>query len=348
MRQKHPQRYRQKLSLIFVLAAAIAMFLLNLAVGSVSVPLSSVLAILIGIETENPTWNAIIWQLRLPSAASATLAGSALAVAGLQMQTLFRNPLAGPFVLGINSGASLGVAIVVLSAGVGSTSWLARVEMFGDLSVVFAASAGAAVVLGLVLLVSRYVASTATLLILGLMFGNATLSLVSILLHFSSSDRIQSYLNWTFGSFAGVTTEQLPLFAGTIAIALFGTALAARQLNLLLLGDELASNLGLAIQLTRAWIIFDTAVLAGTVTAFCGPISFLGVAVPHLCRGLLKTTDVQLLIPATALVGATLALGSNWLAGLPGSELILPLNAVTALIGAPVVTWVILRRPGRS
>ena len=329
--------YQQKLIFILMLITAIALFLLNLAMGSVSIPLPSVLTTLIGGEAENPAWSAIILKLRLPSALTATLAGSALAVGGLQMQTLFRNPLAGPFVLGINSGAGLGVALVVLSGGIGF------LHLLGDFSIILAASLGAALVLGLVVIVSRYVPSTATLLILGLMFGNATISLVSILLHFSSTEQVQSYLNWTFGSFGGVTPTQLPIFTITILITLIAALLTVKPLNLLLLGENYARSLGLNLPLIRWQVILTTSILAGTVTAFCGPISFLGVAVPHLCRGLLKTEDCRLLLPSSVMAGATLALCANLLAGVPGSQVVLPLNAVTALIGAPVVAWIVLR-----
>lgn len=310
----------------------------NLALGSTYIPPGEVLGILLGRASAEPSWQTIIWQFRWPRALTAALAGAALAIGGLQMQTLFRNPLAGPFVLGIDAGASLGVALVLLVGGAAGT-------VLGDLGTAIAASLGAATVLGLVALAARYVTSTAVLLILGLMFGNATLSVASILLQFSSAEQAQSYLLWTFGSFSNTTSEQLPLFSGAIASALVLAFLGAKPLNALLLGETYARSLGLDLGRARWQILASTALLAGTVTAFCGPVAFLGVAVPHLCRGCLKIADHRYLLPGTALIGATLALCANLAAQLPGSQFSLPLNAVLALIGAPVVAWVVLQRP---
>ncbi len=316
----------------------VAAFAANLVLGSVLLPPGEVLGILLGRAPTDPTWQAIVWQFRLPRALTATLAGSALAVGGLQMQTLFRNPLAGPFVLGIDAGASLGVALVLLAGGTTGA-------FGGDLGTAVAASLGAATVLALVALAARYVTSTTVLLILGLMFGNATLSVASILLQFSSAERAQSYLLWTFGSFGSATLAQMPLFASAIALALALALLGAKALNALLLGETYARSLGLSLDRARWQVLASTALLAGTVTAFCGPVAFLGVAVPHLCRGWLKLADHRYLLPGTAISGATLALCANLVAQLPGSQLALPLNAVLALVGAPVVAWVVLRRP---
>lgn len=319
-------------------------FLLSLAIGSVSIPLDEVITVLRGGEPLRDSWATIVLNFRLPKALTATLAGSALAVAGLLMQTLFRNPLADPYVLGISSGASLGVALVLLVVGTTGTTMLAGLGLLGDFGLIAAASLGAGLVLALVLLVAGRVRSTMTLLILGVMFGYMTSSLVSVLVHFSIADRIQTYVNWTFGSFGGVTWSQMGLFAGAM---LAGQALAyllVKPLNALLLGEAYARSMGVNIRRVRLLLIAGSALLAGGVTAFCGPIGFLGIAVPHLCRALLGTSDHRLLLPASTLLGGVLALIADLIAQVPGSQTVLPLNAITALIGAPVVVWVILRR----
>ena len=328
---------------------ALAVFLLSLAVGSVRIPIDEIVAVLLGGDASKPAWATIVLKFRLPKALTAMLAGAALSVSGLQMQTLFRNPLAGPFVLGISSGASLGVAMTVLLAGVavglgGGTTLLAGISLAGDTSLALSAIAGSGLVLLLVMSVARKVQSGMTLLILGLMFGYTTSALVSVLIYFSVVERIQAYISWTFGSFGGVTWRQLRVMAPAIVLGLAGSHLLMKPLNALLLGETYALSLGLNVRRVRLGIIGSSAVLAGVVTAFCGPIGFLGIAVPHLCRSLLHTSDHRLLLPAVSFMGATLALCADIVAGLPGSQLTLPLNAVTALLGAPVVIWVILRQ----
>ena len=328
---------------------ALAAFMLSLAVGSVRIPLDEIVAVLLGGDASKPAWATIVLKFRLPKALTAMLAGAALSVSGLQMQTLFRNPLAGPFVLGISSGASLGVALAVLLAGVavglgGSTTLLAGISLAGDTSLALSAIVGSGLVLLLVMSVARRVQSGMTLLILGLMFGYTTSALVSVLIYFSVVERIQAYISWTFGSFGGVTWRQLQVMAPAILLGLAGGHLLMKPLNALLLGETYALSLGLNVRRVRLGIIGSSAILAGVVTAFCGPIGFLGIAVPHLCRSLLHTSDHRLLLPAVTFMGATLALGADIVAGLPGSQLTLPLNAVTALLGAPVVIWVILRQ----
>ena len=328
---------------------ALAAFMLSLAVGSVRIPLDEIVAVLLGGDASKPAWATIVLKFRLPKALTAMLAGAALSVSGLQMQTLFRNPLAGPFVLGISSGASLGVAAAVLLAGVavglgGSTTLLAGISLAGDTSLALSAIIGSGLVLLLVMSVARRVQSGMTLLILGLMFGYTTSALVSVLIYFSVVERIQAYISWTFGTFGGVTWRQLQVMAPAILSGLVGGHLLMKPLNALLLGETYAQSLGLNVRRVRLGIIGSSAILAGVVTAFCGPIGFLGIAVPHLCRSLLHTSDHRLLLPAVSLMGATLALGADIVAGLPGSQLTLPLNAVTALLGAPVVIWVILRQ----
>ncbi len=335
----------QPILLLLLAVVLVVVFLLSLSLGSVKIPLEQIVTILFGGDAEKASWATIVLKFRLPKAITAALAGAALSASGLQMQTLFRNPLADPFVLGISSGASLGVALVVLVAGVaGGSSLLAGVSLVGDVSLAVASISGSALVLLLVMVVARRVQSTMTLLILGLMFGYATSALVSILLYFSIAERIQAYISWTFGSFGGVTWSQLQVFGPVVVAALLFSALLVKPLNALLLGETYARSMGLNVRLARLGIITAAASLAGIVTAFCGPIGFLGIAVPHLCRSLFNTSDHRLLLPAVTLLGAMLALAADLLAQLPGSQLTLPLNAVTALLGAPVVAWVILRQ----
>ena len=319
-------------------------FGLSLSLGSVRIPLAGLFDIFTGGEPASQAWSIIIHTIRLPKAITGVLAGAALAVSGLQMQTLFRNPLADPFVLGISAGASLGVAIVVLTAGAVGSALIAGLGFLGDLGLAFAATLGAAAVLGGVLLVSRSVSSVMTLLILGLMFGYATAAFVSILIYFSVPEQIQSYILWTFGSFGSVTWRQIPVLACAILLGLLLALLCIKPLNALLLGEDYARSMGLNVKRARLWILISASILAGATTAFCGPIAFLGLAVPHLCRSLLHTSDHRVLMPAVVCLGATLALLSDLFAHLPGSQYVLPLNAVTSLIGAPVVIWFILRR----
>lgn len=347
-RFKSPNRLRWLALMGLLIFLLIASILLSLALGSVEIPIPQVVTILFGGDAAKATWTDIIFQFRLPKALTATFSGGGLAVSGFLIQTLFRNPLAGPSLLGINAGASLGVAVVVLTVGTSSSSaLLTGLGFTEDISIVMAASLGAAAAMGLVMIVAQRVRTNLALLIFGLMFGYTTTAFVTILLHFSLAERLQAYLSWTFGSFGGVTWPQMQIF---IPVLLLGLAIAqslASPLNLLLLGEEHALSLGLAVRPTRAFIIASIALLAGTITAFCGPIAFLGIAVPHLCRSLFQTLDHRLLIPANALMGATLALFADALAQMPGRDVVLPLNAVTALLGAPIVTWLILRRQRR-
>jgi iron complex transport system permease protein len=321
-----------------------ACFVASLIAGSVHIPIGEIFTILSGGESSKSAWDQIILTLRLPRAITATLTGAALAMSGLQMQTLFRNPLAGPFVLGISSGASLGVALIVLAAGAGASTLVAGLDTFGNFSLAAAASIGAGTVLGLVLSVSRRVENNMTLLILGLMFGYVSGAMVSVLVYFSASNAIQAYLIWTFGSFAGVTWSQLTVFAPLAILGLAIGGLSTKALNALLLGETYAASLGLTVSRARFWILSSASLLAGVTTAFCGPIAFLGIAVPHLTRSILDTSDHRVLIPAVCVTGSIIALASDLIARVPGSQITLPLNAVTAIIGAPVVVWIVLRR----
>ena len=339
-----PRPGLRPLALVVMCGVVAVTFLLSLSFGSVRIPLEQVLTILLGGEPERATWRTIVYDFRLPKALTATLAGAALGVSGLQMQTLFRNPLADPFVLGVSSGASLGVALVVLSVGAANNPLLAVAGLLGNLSLIVAASLGAGTVLILVLVLARRVQSSVTLLILGLMIGYLTSAVVSLLLYFSIAERIQSYVAWSFGSFGGVTWPQMRVLAPTIGFGLLLAFVLTKALNALLLGEAYARSMGVDIRRARVGIVASGAVLAGAVTAFCGPIAFLGIAIPHLCRALLRSADHRVLLPACALVGATAALLADLAAQAPGTSVVLPLNAITALIGAPTVVWIILRR----
>ncbi|MEO8610074.1 MAG: iron ABC transporter permease [Chloroflexota bacterium] len=334
----------RRIALLILLAVLIGMFLLSLFIGSVRIPLTDILTILAGNEPARSTWTTIVRDFRLPKALTALLAGAALGVSGLQMQTLFRNPLADSYVLGVSSGASLGVALVVLSVGTTGSILMAGIGLMGDLSLAVAAFMGAALILALVMVVAARVQSVMTLLILGLMFGYVTSAVVSLLLYFSLVERIQAYISWTFGSFGGVTWSQMTIFAPMVIIGLVSAFVLSKPLNALLLGESYARSMGLNIRRNRLWIIITTSLLAGAVTAFCGPIAFIGIAVPHLCRGLFGTSDHRILIPGVIMLGGISALLADLIAQAPGGQTILPLNAVTALIGAPVVIWIILRR----
>jgi iron complex transport system permease protein len=327
---------------LFVVLSAV--FLLSLALGSTAVPLRSVLEALTGTSSERDTAVIVVESIRLPRSLTAMLAGASLGIAGLQMQTLFKNPLADPFALGISAGASLGVALVVLGSGYGAAAAFGSATgVRGDALVALAAITGAGLVLGLVLIVSSRIANPTTVLILGLMFGYAVSAVVTVLVGASQPERLQQWAQWGFGSFSGVTWQRLRLFG---PLTLFGVLIASattKQLNALLLGESYARSMGLAVRRARVLTMVGASVLGAVVTAFCGPISFLGIAVPHLCRGLLGTSDHRLLVPAVVLMGGAVALVAQIMSLLPGSAGVLPLNAVTSLMGAPIVVAVLLR-----
>ena len=330
--------------LLLALLAALGILLsLSLALGSASIPLEQIVTILLGGEAKHQSWGNIVLKFRLPKALTAALAGSALGLSGLLMQTYFRNPLAEPFVLGVSSGASLGVALIVLSSGAVGGALLAGLGLAGDLLLTAAAGAGAALTMTLALLVAARVRSSVTLLLLGLMFGYFVGALVSLLLYFALPERIQAYVNWTFGSFSAVSAAQLPILAGVVTAGLLLAAALVKPLNALLLGEDYAQSLGINLKRARIGIVLATALLVSAVTAFCGPIAFIGIAVPHLARGLLGSSDHRLLLPGSCLAGACVALCAAILAELPGNNLVLPLNVVTAVLGAPVVMLVVMR-----
>lgn len=317
-------------------------FLLNLIMGSVEIPLREVFSILLGNESTNEVWSNIIIKTRLPQTLTAIACGAGLAVSGLEMQTVFHNPLAGPSVLGISSAASLGVAFVVLLSGTIGGGIMSHFGLFGNTALTLAAIAGALSVMGLIVWLSQKVESNVTLLIVGVMIGYIASAIIGVLKYFSTEEDIRAYVIWGLGSFARVTGGQVYVFCGLMTLLLPLSMLLAKPLNMLLLGEQYAKNLGLNLQRARLLIITSAGILIAVVTAYCGPIMFLGLAVPHICRGLFRTADHRILLPSTLFCGASLALVCNLIARLPGFEGALPINSVTALIGAPVVLWVLL------
>ena len=331
-----------KFILLFV--GLLLFFVLNLLLGTVKIPVDAILCILFGDESQPEIWRNIILSSRVPQALTATVAGAGLAVSGLQMQTVFRNPLAGPSVLGISNGASLGVAFVVLMSGSLGGVALSRLGYLGDAAMSVAAIVGALAVMALILYVSQKVKGSVTLLIIGVMIGYLATAIIGVLKFFSAEEDVKAYVVWGLGSFARVSGDQMMLFVLLMTGLLPLSMLLSKTMNLLLLGDYYASNLGLNLRRARLLVISSSGILVAIVTAYCGPIMFIGLAVPHLCRALFQTSDHRILMPACMLTGACLALACNLVARMPGFEGALPVNSVTALIGAPVIASVIFRR----
>lgn len=319
-----------------------ALFILNLVMGSVPIPVEDTFRILLGDEDVKPSWQYIILESRLPQALTAILCGSALAVSGLMLQTAFRNPLAGPSIFGINSGAGLGVALVMLFLG-GSIS-AGSVSLSGFVAVLTAAFIGAMLVMALIFFFSTIVRNHVMLLIIGIMIGYISNSAISLLNFFATDEGVRSYMVWGMGSFGGVSMKMMPVFACITLLGLMGSLLLIKPLNALMLGDSYAENLGINIIKVRNWLLIVTGILTAITTAFCGPVAFIGLAVPHIARLLLTTDNHRSLLPATMLMGAVIALLCNLITILPGENGVIPLNAVTPIMGAPVIIYVILKR----
>ena len=318
-----------------------ALLLLNLFVGAVDIPVSSVWRIMCGGDGANASWRFIVIESRLPQAVTALLAGGSLAVCGLMMQAVFRNPLADPSILGVSGGAGLGVALVVLLLGCGVPLGVAGLG--GFVVIVLAAFVGAVAVMVLMLLFSGIVRSSAVLLIVGVMVGYLASSAIMLLNYFSSADGMRSYLLWGMGNFSSVSMDRLPVFASVSAVALSASALLVKPLNVLVLGQQYARNLGVDVRLLRNAVIAITGLLTALTTAFCGPVAFIGLAVPHLARLMLRTDDYRRLLPATILTGMVVALLCNLACTLPSGG-VLPVNALTPVVGAPVVLYIMLRK----
>lgn len=332
--------YRTQFILLSMLLLVIAF--INISFGSVFIPFKDIFSVLMGDESIKDSWKIIILDFRIPKAITAILVGSGLSIAGLLMQTLFRNPLAGPFVLGISSGASLGVAILILGAGflggvignITTSSW----------SLAVAASLGSAMVLFAVILAANKVRNTMSILIIGLMFGSLSAAFISVLSYFSEASKIQQYIFWGFGSLGNLSWEELTVFAIIFTVGIIGVLRVIKPLNGLLLGENYAKSLGINIKLSRNIILIITSLLTGVITAFAGPIAFIGLAVPHITKLVFKTSNHKVLIPAVAIVGAIILLICDLIAQLPTSEFTLPINAITSLFGAPIVIWLLIRK----
>ena len=330
---------KQFSTLFFVL---VLLVLINISFGSVSIPFHEILDILLGGNSSKSSWDVIILHFRLPKAITAILVGSGLAIAGLLMQTLFRNPLAGPFVLGISSGASLGVALLILGSGIFG-AFLATIA-FSSWGLAIASSRGAALVLLAVLVTATKVRNTMSILIIGLMFGTVTSAIISVLTFFSDAEKIQQFIFWGFGNLGNLSWTEILVFFIIYLIAVLNLLFIIKPLNTFLLGENYSKSLGINIKRSRNIILLITSLLTGVITAFAGPIAFIGLAVPHITKLVFKTSDHKILLPAVAVLGGITLLFCDVIAQLPTSEFTLPINAVTSLFGAPVVIWLLVRK----
>ena len=334
---------KRNVCIILLLAAGIiVLFAMNLIVGSVRIPLADVCDILFDKFDGKESWKYIVMENRLPQALTAMLCGASLAVCGLMLQTAFRNPLAGPDVFGISSGAGLGVAIVMLFLG-GSVS-ITMFTVSGFLAILTSAFIGAIVVTMIILFLSTMVRNSVLLLIVGLMVGYVSSSAVALLNFFASEEGVKSYMVWGMGNFGGVSMDHMLLFALLCLVGIIASIFLIKPLNIMLLGTQYAESLGINIRQIRNLLLVTVGLLTAVTTAFCGPISFIGLAIPHISRLLFRTDNHQILLPGTVLTGAVIALFCNLICYLPGELGIIPLNAVTPLIGAPVIIYVIIKR----
>lgn len=337
---KETLKYR--IPFLLLLLVLVFCFILNISLGSVAIPFKNTLNAIFSGNIQNESWEYIIWNYRIPKAFTALLVGSGLALSGLLMQTLFRNPLAGPFVLGISSGASLGAALLIMGS-----SLFSGILTFGfvtNVSLAIASSLGSFLVLLAVMTVASRVKDTMALLIIGLMFGSVTTAVVSVLSYFTNAEKLQQYIYWSFGSLGNLSWSQLSLLAGIILIGTLFGIVSIKTLNALLLGENYAHSLGVDLKKSRYTIIIATGLLAGGVTAFAGPIAFIGLAVPHLTRQIFNTTDHKILVPAVLVYGGIIMLLCDTVAQLPNSVNVLPINAITSILGAPVVIWLLVRK----
>ncbi|MBF04557.1 MAG: iron ABC transporter [Flavobacterium sp.] len=328
--------------LICLVLVLVFLTLLNISLGSIKIPFKEVAQALMGNATSKTSWDYIIVNFRLPKAITAILVGIALSISGLLMQTLFRNPLAGPYVLGLSSGASLGVAMVVLGAGILPLG-LSKV-FTSSLGLVLASGIGSSLVLLAVLLVSERLKDTMSILIVGLMFGSITSAIVSVLSYFTTAEQLQKYTFWQMGSLGNLSWSNVSFLAIITCIGISLSFLVIKPLDALLLGERYASSLGVNFKRTRYIILFATSILAGSITAFVGPIAFIGLAVPHMAKLLFQTSNHFILFWSTSLLGAIVLLFCDIVAQLPGNDITLPINAITSIIGAPIVVWLLVRK----
>ena len=338
-KQSKSSRGFRILTLLFLML--LLFFIGDLLVGSYFISIRDLMNAIFRSEKADPQVLLIVNQFRIPKALTAVLAGAALSVAGLQMQTVFRNPLAGPYILGVSSGASLGVALLVL--GTGSLLGGGIASATGSWSIVAAAWVGSGLVLLAVMMISARIKDIMTILILGILISSAISSVVSILQYFSNESMLKSFVVWTMGSLGSVTNIQLSVLFPSVLIGILIAFSSSKFLDAFLLGENYARSMGMNVRFARATVFLSTCILAGSITAFCGPIGFIGIAVPHIARMVLKTASHSLLVPGSILIGALMMLASDILSQLPGSERILPVNSVTALLGIPIVIWIIIR-----
>jgi len=325
-----------------LLATSIILFLLDLFIGSVNIPVKSILNILLGLNHEKESWELIVIHSRLPKAIAAILCGAALSVSGLQMQSLFKNPLAGPYILGISSGAGLGVAIFIMGTGILGVS-IIEYPIFSNFGLIISSILGSSIVLLILLAAIMRIKDIMTVLILGIMIGSIVTALISIIQYYSPDSYLKSFILWTMGDLSSVSLHQLKFFAPVVFFGLIFSFLLSKKLNLYLLGEDYAKSLGLNVKQTQISTIIITAFLAGGVTAYCGPIGFIGIVVPHFARLLSKSSDHRLLIPLSIILGINTLLLADIVSNLPNQEHILPINAITAFIGIPFIIWIILK-----
>jgi iron complex transport system permease protein len=337
---KSPSSY--KYSFIILILTLLIFLIINISYGSVNIPFKDIISSIFNNGTGKETWNYIVINYRIPKSITAILVGSGLAISGLLMQTLFRNPLAGPYVLGISSGASLGVAILILGSSVLGSGFL--LFSHSNLMLSIAASIGSFMVLFAVMLVAKQVRNTMTILIIGLMFSSLTAAVISVLAYFSSAENLQQYLFWSFGSLGNLTWNEILIFTIITFVGMVLILPTIKPLNSLLLGENYAKSVGINYNKTRNLILIATSLLTGVITAFSGPIAFVGLAAPHITKLIFNTSNHKILIPAVAGLGAIIMLISDTIAQLPNSEFTLPINAITSLFGAPVVIWLLLRK----
>lgn len=329
-----------RLSFILLISLFFIVLAMNISFGSVAIPLKDIVNILLNKSISNENWQIIITEFRIPKAITAIFAGSALAVSGLLMQTLFRNPLADPYILGISSGASLGIAILILLVSLGGFSTI----LLSNWSFIIAAAIGAFSIMLLVVIMASKIKNTMSILIIGLMFGSFASAIISIMAYFSSASQLQQFIAWSFGNLGNHTSQELWIYFGFYIIGIVPLLFLIKPLNSLLLGENYAQSLGVNIKNVRFSILVITSLLTGLVTAFSGPIAFVGLAVPHLTKLIFNTSNHLILIPAVLINGAILMLISDTIAQLPNIEYTLPINAITSLFGAPIVIWLIVRK----
>ena len=337
---KSQKKYTTQFILLSIIV--IGFGFLNISLGSVSIPFTDIFAILFGDDSVKDSWQTIILNFRIPKAITAILVGSGLSISGLLMQTLFRNPLAGPFVLGISSGASLGVALLILGSSIFGGIFLSIA--FSNWAIAIASSLGSFLVLSAVIIAANKVRNTMSILIIGLMFGSFTGAIISVLSYFSEAQEIQQYVFWSFGSLGNLSWDEIAIFFTIYLIGVISVITIIKPLNSLLLGENYAKSLGINVKKSRFIVLIVTSLLTGVITAFSGPIAFIGLAVPHLAKLFFTTSNHKILIPATALTGAIVLLICDVIAQVPTSEFTLPINAITSLFGAPIVIWLLIRK----